>query len=125
MKKTIALDFDGVVHSYKSGWQGLVPTDPPTHGAKQAIAKLRENYDVVIFSTRCEECGGINAIEHWLEVNDIEVNDVVSGKPMAVLVVDDRAFRFQGDWGAVVAFASNPENLLPWNKKPLKGQLGQ
>ena len=35
-KKTVVFDFDGVIHSYKSGWQGsatIIP-DPPVPGIK-------------------------------------------------------------------------------------------
>ena len=50
-KPTICVDFDGVIHSYTSGWDGdPVPHDMPVLGAKQAIAALRENYRVVVCS---------------------------------------------------------------------------
>ena len=54
-KKTVVFDFDGVIHSYKSGWQGenIIP-DPPVNGIKKAIDEIRSaGYEVIVVSTRC------------------------------------------------------------------------
>ncbi len=38
MKPILCLDFDGVIHSYTSGWKGAdVIPDPPVEGAMQFI----------------------------------------------------------------------------------------
>ena len=43
MKKTVCLDFDGVIHSYTSGWQGEENiNDSPLFGAVDSINQLRE-----------------------------------------------------------------------------------
>ena len=38
MKYTVVLDFDGVIHSYSSGWRGktCIP-DPPVPGIREEI----------------------------------------------------------------------------------------
>ena len=49
-KKTIALDFDGVLHSYKQGWTGDTPEDPPNEGANKFVRDLLGlGYEVVIY----------------------------------------------------------------------------
>ena len=115
-KQTIVLDFDGVIHSYSSGWKGAdqIP-DPPTPGTKEAIEKLRMEYIVVVVSSRCHQEGGIEAIGKWLELHDITVDLVTNDKPPHIVVVDDRAIRFNGDWNAVIE--AIPAASVPWNKK--------
>ncbi len=119
MKKTIILDFDGVVHSYESGWHGAdVVCDMPTPGAKEAIAKLRETYTVVVCSSRCHQTGGVEAIKEWLSENGIEVDQVTNDKPPHIVTVDDRALRFDGDWQKVID--GIPAAAIPWNKKDMQ-----
>jgi len=103
-RKTICLDFDGVIHSYKSGWQGedVIP-DPPIHKVDVAIRQLRKNYRVVVYSARCRNPEGVAAIQRWLDKHHIQVDDVCFHKPPAFVYVDDRAVPFSGDWDETIA----------------------
>ena len=98
-RRTIVFDFDGVIHSYRSGWKGIdVIPDEPTEGIKEVIDNLRiKGYEVVIVSTRCVEERGIKAIEKYLLDNDIHVDGIMAHKPPALVYVDDRAINFNGD----------------------------
>jgi hypothetical protein len=99
LRRTVCLDFDGVLHSYRSGWCGAtVISDPPIHGTREAVARLREQYCVVVYSTRCHTEEGRNAVKNWLQRHDIVVDDICEHKPPALVYVDDRAIRFRGDW---------------------------
>ena len=98
-KKTIVLDFDGVVHSYISGWKGAnhIP-DPPVPYVAEAIDTLREaGYEVIIWSTRCADRDGRQAIKSWLKEWNITVNRVAITKPPCICFVDDRAITFKGE----------------------------
>lgn len=102
-KKTVCLDFDGVIHSYRSGWKGVtVIPDPPIHRVDRAIARLRKNYRVVVYSARCQGEDGVQAIREWLVKHNIEVDDVCLFKPPAHVYVDDRAVPFTGDWDETI-----------------------
>jgi hypothetical protein len=98
-RRTVCLDFDGVLHSYRSGWCGAdVIPDPPVHGTRDAVARLRETYRVVVHSARCHTLEGRQAIAHWLARHGIEVDEICEHKPPAVAYVDDRAIPFRGEW---------------------------
>ena len=101
--KTVCLDFDGVIHSYRSGWQGVehIP-DPPIHGVKAAIAQLRKRYRVVVHSARGNTEQGREAIARWLARHEIEVDDICESKPPAFVYVDDRAIAFNGNWSDTI-----------------------
>lgn len=119
MKKTVVFDFDGVIHSYTSGWKGItcIP-DPPVHGIEKALKDIHDaGYEVVIVSTRCDSFFGRVAIENWLDLYGLSVfvDRVCREKPPAIVYIDDRAICFDG----------HPEKLLekikafkPWNKSP-------
>lgn len=66
-KRTLCLDFDGVIHSYVSGWQGArVVTDPPVAGALEFVVTALESFDVCVYSSRSSQWGGRSAMKRWL-----------------------------------------------------------
>lgn len=118
MKKTVVFDFDGVIHSYSSGWQGetKIP-DPPVPGIERALKALHDaGYEVVVVSTRCASMFGRAAIENWLDMYGMThlVDRVCKEKPPAICYVDDRAICFDGNPDTLF---SSIENFKPWYKK--------
>lgn len=61
--KTIAIDFDGVIHKYSKGWQDGVIYDEPIKGAEEFLRNvlIDENFTIFIFSTR-----NARQIKKWL-----------------------------------------------------------
>ncbi len=107
--KTVCLDFDGVIHSYRRGWTGLVPEDPPEPGAKEFIQMLiNRGAKVVVCSARCGAEEGCRATVEWLEKHDFPPVKVSHGKPIADYYVDDRAIKYDGDWGKVATQIEQP-----------------
>jgi len=96
-RKIVCLDFDGVIHSYKSGWKGIdyIP-DEPVPGIREAIDDLMKDYDVYVFSTRCTDPDGKYAVQVWLDYYKIRVTNIVSHKPPAYVTIDDRCICFKG-----------------------------
>lgn len=114
-KQTVIFDFDGVINSYRSGWQGAtVISDPPVPGIKEAIAAIRRHYRVVVVSSRCYHPGGIEAIRQWLGEQGIVVDDITGEKPPAKVIVDDRAITFDGDPAGLL---EKIDKFQPWTKR--------
>jgi hypothetical protein len=67
MKPLLTLDFDGVLHSYTSGWKGarIIP-DPPVPGALEFIVTALDRFRVAIHSSRSHQWGGRRAMKQWL-----------------------------------------------------------
>ena len=92
--KTIAVDFDGVIHDYLKGWQDGSIYGEPVEGAIEAVTKLLSSYKVYILTTRAKQADEIRV---WLRkhgaawADSIEITDV---KTAAIAYVDDRAVRF-------------------------------
>jgi adenylylsulfate kinase len=92
-RKTLAVDFDGVIHKYSKGFQGLDNAyDPPMDGAMEVLQRLKDaGYVLKIMSSR-----PALVIEEWLEKYEMaHLFDVVSNSKFAATVyLDDRGFHF-------------------------------
>jgi hypothetical protein len=67
---TVAVDFDGVLHSYTSPWVNArtIP-DPPVHGAMEWLVTMSKTFDIAITSTRNFQFLGIWAMRRWIRRN--------------------------------------------------------
>lgn len=116
--RTIAVDFDGVIHSYKTPWQGsnVIP-DPPLPGAFDWLANLTSKFKVLIFSARCNDPEGITAMKAWFAYHGfppVALDKLIfePGKPSAHVFIDDRAWRFDGSFiGLAPGYL---HNFKPW-----------
>ena len=114
MKKTVVFDFDGVIHSYTSGWKGetIIP-DKPVFGIKEAISEIRKaGYEVVVVSTRYATNEGIKAVNKYLLENGIVVDRVCKEKPPAIVYIDDRAICFDGNANGLLG---KIDSFKPWH----------
>lgn len=119
MRELIAVDFDGVIHSHVSGWQGpTVIPDAPTPGAFQWLEGISEHYDITIHTRRASDQGGITAVYRWLVERGLPRSvlaqlAITDRKPDARVFVDDRAYRFDGsNWPSAQTLAL----AEPWHR---------
>lgn len=132
-KPILCLDFDGVLHSYSSGWKGaaIIP-DPPVPGAIAFLYDAIMAFHVHIYSSRSHQAGGIDAMMDWIATWERAwtAEQIAAGrptprtslllaitwpteKPAAFLTIDDRALTFDGTWPAIETLRA----FKPWNKR--------
>ncbi len=99
-RRTIAVDFDGVIADY-DGYKGPGVLGAPRPDVRQAMLALRvEGWKIVIHTTR-----GVDEITPYLAEHGIPYDEINSNsdyrtegpKPVADVYWDDRAVRYSGD----------------------------
>lgn len=106
-KKTIVVDFDGVLHWYRKGWQDGAIYDEPVPGSFDWLRMLlgpgAEEFEVCIYSSRSKDGAGVHAMGEWfirhgLSVDELNQLKFPTQKPAAWITIDDRAFHFRGEF---------------------------
>jgi hypothetical protein len=111
-KRTLLVDFDGVIHRYGWGWHDGTAYDIPFDGAKEGLEELeRKGYEITIFSTR--DAGQIRA---WLKKWAFPQWPITNQKLPAFAIIDDRAIRFVF-WRQVI---DDLEHFYPFNSVKLQ-----
>jgi hypothetical protein len=122
----LCIDFDGVIHSYESGWHGAdVVSDGPVPGAMEFLKEATKHFVVHVYSSRSGQKGGLAAMEQAIEwwmveaFGATEAQQIVDSlvfaheKPAAFVTIDDRAIRFEGTFPPMADLIA----FKPWNKK--------
>lgn len=127
-KPILCLDFDGVIHSYTSGWKGAhVIPDQPVKGAAEFIIAAADHYQIAIFSSRSKSLRGRWAMQTYIRdllgscppSNENKYDFLYEEiqypwfKPSAYITIDDRAITFTGEWPSF----SELREFKPWNKR--------
>jgi hypothetical protein len=125
----ICVDFDGVIHSYERGWQGGVIYGEVVPGFFEWVESIRDNFKIVIYSSRSKTDEGSMAMGVWLHAQRNKwiaaggkrnpsvplPIEFANQKPAAWLTIDDRAIQFRGDWTAPELTADAMAAFKPWN----------
>jgi hypothetical protein len=129
-KPILCLDFDGVCHSYVSGWTGVDEIrDPPVEGLFEFLYEALQHFAIHIFSSRSHQEGGREAMEKWFRkwfliwaretgftgINIVPHLEFSIVKPPAQVTIDDRGVLFMGYFPTIEYLL----NFKPWNKKEI------
>lgn len=97
--RTAVVDFDGTIAAY-SGWRGPGVYGDPIPGAQETLCELAaRGWEIIVHTARAWEERPL--IEEYLRRHGIPYTQVVCGKPLGAVYVDDRSTGRGGDWAAV------------------------
>jgi hypothetical protein len=100
---TIAIDFDGVIHSFEFGYYDGTIYGTPILGTLESIKKISNKYKIVIYTAKAKldrplvnGKTGIDLVWDWLRKYDLDkyIFEVTAEKPRAICYIDDKAIRF-------------------------------
>jgi uncharacterized HAD superfamily protein len=91
--KVIFVDLDGTLCTEEKTFERPLAT--PLRGAKEGLSKIYDaGHTVVIWTARGWEQYRIT--KDWLDRHGFKYHQILMGKPIASLFIDDRARRFEG-----------------------------
>ena len=105
-RKTISIDFDGVIHKNSKGFYDGTVYDEPVKGTEEALKKLSNKYTLICYTAKSKPDRGLvngktgtELIWEWLNKHNFSkyISKVTSEKPRAVAYIDDKGIRFN-DW---------------------------
>jgi hypothetical protein len=100
LRRTIAVDFDGVIAEHE-GWKGRGVLGLPRKDVLAALQELHaEGWKIVIHTTRGEAEIGDYLVQHKIPHHEINRNsdyETLGVKPVADVYWDDRALFYSGD----------------------------
>jgi len=100
---TVAIDFDGVIHSHELGFHDGTIYGTPIEGSLEALKTLSSKYKIVLYTAKAKADRplingktGIELVWLWLTKYNMDsyISEVTAEKPRAICYVDDKAIRF-------------------------------
>jgi hypothetical protein len=110
----LAIDFDGVIHTFDKGFFDGTCYGEPIPGSLEAIKELSKTFRIIIFTAKAKPDRplingktGVELVREWLEAHGVleYVHDITSEKPRAMLYIDDNAYRFE-NWSDTLEFVN-------------------
>lgn len=133
----LCIDIDGTLCDLRQPHQTYADLQP-LPGAVEKLKTLRQAGHYIILATArhmktCDANVGMviakqgKILLQWLEDYGIEYDEIWFGKPNADVYIDDRGYRFEGNWNDIsieqlTILASSP--TTPPSKKPHYAQSG-
>jgi len=102
--RNIAIDFDGVIHTFDKGWYDGTCYGEPLPGSLEAIIKLSETHNIIIFTAKAKPSRplvngktGVQLVREWLEKHEVMkyVSEITAEKPRSQIYIDDKGYHFQ------------------------------
>lgn len=130
----IAVDFDGVIHSYERGWQDGTIYGTVVPGFFEWIERVPEHFRIAIYSSRSKSDAGVAAMSLWLHkqrnawikaggardpARPLTI-EFACEKPSAWVTIDDRAICFRGDWSDPALTPDALAAFRPWTQANAK-----
>jgi uncharacterized HAD superfamily protein len=95
----IIIDLDGTICTEEKTYSRSLAK--PIEGAIESINKLyQKGHIIIIYSSRTWM--EYELTSHWLNENGVKYHQLILGKPIGDVWIDDRAIKFDKNWISIV-----------------------
>jgi phosphoheptose isomerase len=110
-RNNLAIDFDGVIHNFDKGWYDGTCYGEPIEGSIEALKKLSEKYNIIIFTGKAlpdrplvNGKTGKQLITEWMEKYNLlqYIDNITYSKPRAEYYIDDKGIFFNNNWEEIL-----------------------
>ena len=108
----IAIDFDGVIHTFDKGFHDGTCYGDPIEGSLEAIKELSKKFNIIIFTAKAKPSRplvngktGTELVIEWLTKHNVMqyISEVTAEKPRSQVYIDDKGYRFE-NWHDTMKF---------------------
>ena len=108
----IAIDFDGVIHTFDKGWYDGTCYGEPIPGALGAIKELSKRFNIIIFTAKAKPSRplvngktGTELVRNWLQKHDVlqYIDEITAEKPRSQIYIDDKGYHFES-WSDTINY---------------------
>lgn len=99
----IAIDFDGVIHSFEYGYHDGTIYGTPIPGSKESLERLSQKFTLILYTAKAKPDRplvngktGIELVQEWLEKYELDKYfvEITAEKPRCLCYIDDKAIQF-------------------------------
>jgi hypothetical protein len=100
----LAIDFDGVIHTFDKGYYDGTCYGAPIKGVYEALENLSKKYNLIIFTAKIKKDRplvngktGLELVQEWLIKHNLNqfISEITCEKPRACYYIDDKAIEFK------------------------------
>lgn len=103
-KPNLAIDLDGVIHSYHKGFHDGTIYGHPVPGVREFLEKMKEKgFRIVVFTARVYAETSVQReilseeVASWMDLHRLPYDVITDRKPPCCAYIDDRAISFRQD----------------------------
>ena len=102
-ENNLAIDFDGVIHTFDKGYHDGTCYGEPIEGTKEALELLSKKYTLIVFTAKVKQDRplvngktGMQLVSHWLQKHNLlkYISKITCEKPRAKYYIDDKGVHF-------------------------------
>jgi hypothetical protein len=99
----IAIDFDGVIHSFEFGFHDGTIYGTPIPGSRESLERLSQKFKLILYTAKAKPDRplvngktGVELVQEWLEKYELDKYfvEITAEKPRCLCYIDDKAIQF-------------------------------